>query len=111
MGRERRTAERYVIGSLLMDLGGMVHETLDVSKCAVAVLRQSTCDYSKLNVPARFFSETQPELNQSIARLSYIAQRSGVIVLGYTADNPEWEHVLQTHDVRFDMKQLEDVFG
>ena len=110
-GHERRTASRYVIGGLTLEIGGVSHETLDVSHSAVAVIREQGVDYARLNVPARFCAEKFPDLNQEIGRLHFITRRSGLIVLGYELDRPDWETVLKAHDVRADMKQLEDVFG
>ena len=112
---ERRTASRYVIGGLTLEIGGVSHETLDVSNAAVAIIREAGVDYARLNVPARFCAAKAPLLNQEIRHLNFITRRSGLIVLGYElgdeVDRADWEAILKAHDVRADMKQLEDVFG
>jgi len=110
-GHERRTASRYVIGGLKLEIGGVSHETLDVSNAAVAIIREADVDYARLNAPARFCAPKAPQLNQDIRQLHFITRRSGLIVLGYEVDRTDWEAILKAHDVRADMKQLEDVFG
>lgn len=110
-GRERRTAERYVIGGLLLDINGVLHETLDVSSRAVALVQERSCDYARLNVAARFVCKNMPDLNVPVTSLQFITRRASLVVLGYEVDVTGWEDVLRNHDVRADMKQLEDVFG
>ena len=95
----------------MLDIGGVLHETLDISHVAVAIIREAGVDYARLNAPARFCSVKAPPLNQQIRRLHFITRRSGLIVLGYEVDRPDWEAILNAHDVRADMKPLEDVFG
>ena len=114
-GHERRTASRDVIGGLTLEIGGVSHETLDVSNASVAIIREAGVDYARLNAPARFCAPNAPQLNQDIRQLHFITRRSGLIVLGYELgdemDQADWEAILKAHDVRADMKQLEDVFG
>ena len=110
-GHERRTASRYVIGGFKLEIGGVSHETLDVSNAAVAIIREADVDYARLNAPARFCAPKAPQLNVDIRQLHFITRRSGLIVLGYEVEQTDWEAVLKAHDVRADMKQLEDVFG
>lgn len=110
-GHERRAAARYVIGGLTMEIGGVSHETLDISHVAVAIVREPGVDYARLPSAARFRAANVPDLNQDIRHLHFIARRSGLIVLGYEVDRPDWENVLKAHDVRADMMHLEDVFG
>ncbi len=110
-GHERRTAKRYVIGGLMVEVNGVLHESFDVSHCAVAVLRQAGVDYSKFSGVPMFRSERHGGLNQPITRLHYITQRRGLVALGYEVDAVAWEATLAQHDVRADMVQLDDVFG
>jgi hypothetical protein len=110
-GRERRQAERYVIGGLMLDLNGVLHETLDISTSAVAVVQEKGVDYSRLNVPASFICKSARVLYEPLTSLQFITRRSNIIVLGYTVAIADWEAILRAHDVRADMKQLEDVFG
>jgi hypothetical protein len=111
-GRERRTASRYVVGGLLFEVCGVLHETLDVSHCAVAIEHKPEVDYSRINTGiGRFVSRTVPNLNRDVRSMHYITRRAGLVVLGYEIGCEGWEHVLETHDVRADMKQLEDVFA
>ena len=110
-GHERRAAARYVIGGLTVEIGGVSHETLDVSRVAVAIVREAGVDYARLPGTARFRAPKVPKLNQDIHHLHFIARRSGLIVLGYEIDRPDWEDILKENDVRADMKHLEDVFG
>lgn len=110
-GHERRAADRYVIGGLTVEIGGVSHETLDVSTVVVAIVREPGVDYARLPRTARFRAAKVPELNQNMSHLHFIAHRSGLIVLGYEVDRPDWEDILKANDVRADMKRLEDVFG
>lgn len=110
-GRERRLAERYVIGGLMVDINGVQHETLDISQSAVAVVRQTGVNYSRLDQPSRFVAKGKDPLNQPIRSMHFMMQRASIVVFSYEIDVPDWEKVLKAHDVRADMKQLEDVFG
>lgn len=95
----------------MVDINGVPHETLDVSHTAVAVVRQAGINYARLDQPSRFFAKGKDKLNQPIRSLHYMMQRASIVVFSYEVDVPEWESVLKEHDVRADMKQLEDVFG
>jgi hypothetical protein len=110
-GRERRQAARYVIGGMMLDLNGVLHETLDISPGAVAVVQEKGVDYSRLNVPASFICKSARALYEPLTSLQFITRRANIIVLGYSVSAANWEAILQAHDVRADMKQLEDVFG
>jgi hypothetical protein len=109
--RERRIDKRYVVGSLLLEAGGVLHETLDVSRRAVAIVQLPDIDYSKCSGPAWFRSEQHSELNQRLARLHFMSKRGGFVVLGYEVAAVGWEAQLAAHDVRSDLVPLEDVFG
>lgn len=110
-GRERRRNERYILGDLMLDIDGVRYETLDVARDAVAIVASEPPRTEWTRAAARFISENEPALNQDIQGLSLMARRSGIIVLGYAVPRDDWESVLATHDVRADMKKLEDVFG
>lgn len=110
-GRERRIDKRYVVGSLMLETGGVLHETHNVSRRAVAIVQRPDIDYSKCSVPAFFRSELHSGLNQRLTRLQFMFQRGGFVVLGYEVDAASWEARLAAHDVRSDMVPLEDVFG
>lgn len=110
-GRERRIDKRYVIGSLMLETGGVLHETLDVSCRAVAIIQRQGIDYLKYSEPAWFRSERHGGLDQQVTRLHFRSQRAGFVVLGYEVDAADWEARLAAHDVRSDMVALEDVFG
>ncbi len=110
-GRERRKDKRYVIGSLMLETGGVLHETLDVSRRAVAIVQRQGIDYLRCSGPAWFRSERHSGLNQQVSRLHFMSQRAGFVVLGYEVDAADWEVRLAAHDVRSDMVALEDVFG
>lgn len=95
----------------MVDVNGVPHETLDISNSAVAIIRQSGVNYAKIESLARFSSEKHNPLNQPIRSMHFMMQRASIVVFGYEVDIPSWEKVLREHDVRADMKQLEDVFG
>jgi hypothetical protein len=110
-GRERRRNERYILGDLMLELDGVRYETLDVARDAVAIVASEPPRTEWTRTAGRFISENEPALNQDIEGLALMARRSGIIVLSYTVPRSDWEQVLATHDVRADMKKLEDVFG
>ena len=110
-GRERRIDKRYVIGSLMLETGGILHETRDVSCRAVAIVARPGIDYVQCSAPARFCSERHSGLNRQITRLHFMSQRAGFVVLGYEVEMADWEARLAAHDVRAEMVRLEDVFG
>jgi hypothetical protein len=111
MHTERRAHQRYVIDGLLIDLGGDLHETLDVSVRAVAVLRKPKVDYANLKGKARFVSAGTPALNCAIARYRRLCERPAVVVIDYHVEHWDWEGVLAANDVRADAVKLESVFG
>jgi hypothetical protein len=113
---ERRANKRYVIDGLLMEIGGIVHETVDVSTRAVAVVRRPGVDYRQLTGPFRFKSAAADELNQRVSSMKYLYERAATVVLEYVileyrVDRDVWESVLSRHDVRADQVLFEDVFG
>ena len=110
-GRERRIDKRFVVGSLMFETGGILHETRDVSRRAVAIVQRPGIDYLQCSGPAWFRSERHSGLNQRVTRLKFMSQRAGFVVLGYEVDGADWEARLAAHDVRSDMVPLEDVFG
>ena len=111
LGRERRKNARYVIGELSFETNGVRHETVDISVSAVAIVRLSGVDYSRLGENCRFHSTKGAELNQAALNPHFVAQRASIVVIGYASASTDWEQVLRNNDVRADMKQLEDVFG
>lgn len=111
MGRERRAQARYVVDGLMVDIGGVMHETVNLSVRSVAIVRRAGVDYAKPTPPFRFVSEKTPALNATIGNMARLHERGHVIVLDYLAVRPDWEALLAAHDVRADMAPLEDVFG
>ena len=110
-GRERRIDKRYVVGSLMLETSGVLCETRDVSRRAVAIVQRPGLDYLRCPGPAWFRSERHSGLNEQITRLKFMFQRAGFVVLGYEVDAADWEARLAAHDVRSNMVALEDVFG
>jgi hypothetical protein len=115
-GLERRANKRYVIDGLLMEIGGVVHETVDVSARAVAVVRRPGIDYKQIKGACRFTSEKGRPLNQRLSSVKYLYERAATVVLEYVIleyqlDMEIWESILNRHDVRADQIMLEDVFG
>lgn len=111
MHTERRAHRRFVIDGLLMDIGGVLHETMDISVRAVAVVRKPNSDYATLSGNARFVSEKAPALNRPIARWRRLCDRQAVVVIDYHVEHWDWEGVLAANDVRADAVKLESVFG
>lgn len=111
MVTERRAHKRYVIDGLMVDLAGVVHETVDISVRAVAVVRRPDVDYAALKPPFRFVSEKAEELNRHIPNMRRLYERGRVVVIDYFIDSADWEVTLAAYDVRADVKPLEDVFG
>lgn len=109
MNHERRAHKRYVIDGLMVDLAGVLHETVDVSARAVALVVKPDVDYDDLRGPARFAG--QGALACPIVQLRKLGARQGRVVLRYLVDRDDWERVLAGHDVRADIVPLEDVFG
>ena len=115
-GSDRRAAKRYVIDDLLVEIGGVVHETVDISTRAVAIVRRAGVDYSRVTGPCSFKSASVSELNRPISEMKFLYQRAATVVLEYVileykVDCDAWERVVSRHDVRADVSPLEDVFG
>ena len=108
---ERRAHQRYVIDGLMVELAGVVHETVDVSVRAVALVARPGVDYAALKPPFRFASEKAEGLNRHIPNMRRLYERGRVVVIDYFIDDPEWDNTLAAYDVRADVKPLEDVFG
>lgn len=111
MVTERRAQKRYVVDGLMIELAGVVHETVDVSTNAVGVVRRSGVDYGALKPPFRFLSEKAEGPSRHIPNMRRLYERGPVVVLDYYIDDAAWEATLEAHDVRADVKPLEDVFG
>jgi hypothetical protein len=111
MVTERRAHKRYVIDGLMVDLAGAVHETVDISVRAVAVVARPDVDYAALKPPFRFVSKNAQPLNRHIPNMCRLYARGRIVVLDYFIDDAAWETALAAHDVRADVKPLEDVFG
>lgn len=111
MSTERRAHKRYVIDGLMVDIGGTLHETVDVSIRAVAIVRKEGVDYGQIVPPFRFVSERSPALNMHIPNMRRLYERGRVAVIDYFIEHPDWERLLAAHDVRADVTPLEDVFG
>jgi hypothetical protein len=110
MHTERRAHKRYVIDGLMIELGGVVHETVDISVRAVAVMRKAGMDYGSLKGQARFGSPKSSALDCPIASFRTLFERRAVIVIDYIVEHADWETVLAAHDVRADIPKLENVF-
>lgn len=110
MVTERRANNRYVIDGLMVELAGVVHETIDISSGAVAIVRRPGFDYAALTPPFRFLSEKCPHLNRHIPNMRRLYERSPVVVIDYFIDDIGWETTLAANDVRAGVKPLEDVF-
>lgn len=95
----------------MYEVNGVLHETLDISVHAVAVVRLPNVNYSRIDERSQFHSPNSAALNKPVSNPHFIAQRAGIVVIGYTASGDDWENLLRDNDVRADMKQLEDVFG
>ena len=107
---DRRSHKRYVIDDLKVEVGGVAHETVDVSIRAVAVVRRPGVDYAKIQPPYRFASAKSAPLSRPILHLSRLYERGPVVVLDYYMGVDDWEAVLAAHDVRADVEPLQDVF-
>jgi hypothetical protein len=115
-GLERRATKRYVIDGLLVEIGGVVHETIDVSTRAVAVVRRAGIDYAQVRPPFRFKCAGVAELNRPVDKMNRLYERAVTVVLEYVIleyeiDPREWERILSRHDVRADVVPFEDMFG
>ena len=95
MGAERRTAQRYVLGDLILEINGVAHETVDVSMRSVAVVARSGIDYANPRMHARFVSAGVRELNREIVMLAVTGLRRSLAIFDYAVDDPNWETKLQ----------------
>ena len=110
MASDRRATRRYVIDGLLLEIGGVDHETIDVSAHSVAVIRVAGVDYRQLKAPFRFKSRKSAVIDHSVSGLRIVGERAAAIVFEYQIKNRAWEATLRRHDVRAGAA-LEDVFG
>lgn len=108
---ERRAQKRYVIDGLLVEAGGIVHETVDVSAHAVAIVAIVGFDYTRLRPPYRFLSRAARDLNRPFSQTRQLYRRGPLVVLAYDIDDDDWDSALAAYDVRADMTPLDDVFG
>jgi hypothetical protein len=107
---DRRAHKRYVVDDLKVEVGGVVHETVDISIRAVAVVRRPGVDYEKIQAPYRFASDKAAPLSRPILHLHRLYERGLIVVLDYYMGVDEWEALLTAHDVRADVEPLQDVF-
>lgn len=110
-GADRRTAQRYVIGDLALEINGVLHETVDISVRSVAVVARPGIDYANPRCQARFVSNGVRELNREIANLIVTGLRRSLAIFDYGVDDPNWEKLLKLHDAANDTPVLEDIFG
>jgi hypothetical protein len=110
-GAERRTAPRYVLGDLGLEINGVWHDTVDISSRSVAVVAQAGVDYAAARMQARFVSGGVAELNREVLTLHVTGMRRSRVILDYTVDHGNWESLLNKHDVANDTPLLTDVFG
>jgi hypothetical protein len=109
-GLDRRTAQRYVLGDLGLEINGVWHDTIDISKRSVAVVAQPGVDYAASRVQARFISGGVAELNREVLSLHVIGLRRSRVILDYTVADKDWEALLKQHDVN-DEQLLNNVVG
>jgi len=107
---DRRARLRYVVENLLLEIGGVEHETIDVSLHGVAAIRQAGIDYKTLKQPFRFKTR-DGRIDHPISSLKILHERGATIVFEYSQSCPGWDDVLRCNDVRADVKTLEDMFG
>jgi hypothetical protein len=107
---ERRSARRYVIDGLMVTIGGVRHETIDVSASSVAVVRKPGVDYRTVRPPFRFIL-ANARIDQAVASITLIYERGVKVVLKYDPPCAEWDDVLARHHVLADVVTLEDIFG
>jgi hypothetical protein len=110
-GADRRTAVRYVLGDLVLEINGLVHDTVDISTRSVAVVARSGIDYADRRMHARFTSARVPELNREIVSLAVTGLRRSLAIFDYAVDDAAWEAKLKQHDVANDTPVLQDIFG
>jgi len=111
MRTDRRAQMRYVVDGLMLEIGGIAHETLDLSTSAVAVIRKPGVDYKMVKPPFRFKFERSVDADCRVSTMKLLREGRADIVFDYRVEGAEWESVLKRHDVRADVEPLEDVFG
>jgi hypothetical protein len=109
-GADRRTAHRYVLGDLGLEINGLWHDTVDISARSVALVAHHGVDYASSRIQARFVSGV-PELNREILTLHVTGLRRARVILDYTVADREWETLLRQYDVANDTPLLENIFG
>ncbi|MBI1213646.1 MAG: hypothetical protein GC190_19480 [Alphaproteobacteria bacterium] len=109
-GFDRRTAQRYVLGDLGLEINGVWHDTIDISKRSVAIVAQQGVDYAAPRVQARFVSGGVAELNREVLTLHVIGLRRSRVILDYTVADKDWEALLRQHDVN-DEQIVNNAFG
>jgi hypothetical protein len=110
-GADRRSAQRFVLGDLGLEINGVWHDTVDISNRSVAIVAQQGVDYAATRVQARFVSGGVPELNRELLTLHVTGMRRARVILDYTVADKDWESLLRQHDVADNPPLLEDVFG
>lgn len=108
---ERRAHRRYVIDGLMVDIAGDIHETVDVSSRAVALVRKAGVDYERVKAPVCFIGGGNDRLVCPVVQFRKLGERQARVIFRYVVDRDDWESVLASHDVRADIAVLEDVFG
>ena len=111
MSTERRAQKRYVIDGLMVELDGDLHETVELSVRACAVVRKSNVNYTQLDGKGRFVCAKVPSLNRPMRNWRHLYAREAIVVIDYVVADDGWEAVLAAHDVRADVSKLEDVLG
>lgn len=111
LGADRRTATRYVLGDLALEINGVAHETVDISVRSVAVIAHPGIDYANPHGSVRFVSKHVPELNREVTSLAVTGLRRALAIFNYTVADPNWEALLIRHDVANDTPVLQDIFG
>ncbi len=110
-GAERRTAHRYVLGDLSIEINGVRHETVNISARSVAVIARPDIDYANLRGQVRFVSGGVAELNRDIVSLIVTGLRRSMAIFDYAVNDPAWEVLLKRYDAANDTPVLEDIFG
>ena len=111
MGAERRTALRYVLGDLMLEINGVAHDTVDISVRSVAIVAREGVDYANPRAYARFASESVAELNRELASLAVTGLRRRLVIFNYAVNDRDWEEKLKLNDVVAQPPMPEDVFG
>jgi hypothetical protein len=110
-GAERRTAQRYVLGDLGLEINGVWHDSVDISARSIAIIAHPGVDYARERIQARFVSGGVPELNREVLTLHVTGMRRSRVILDYTVADRDWEALLKKHDVANDTPILADIFG